>query len=228
MKVKKLCALIAFSQLLFSCKAENSFKETKLEGESYFYKDGELTSKFNLCDSSMQTKQFTVFHNFRFTDNYVIKDSVYSDINNDKVKDWILVLSPAIQEDDSFAHPCYYSKYNKRLLVVALSKNGKSDLIVNEHAILNKAESQSEPFRKIDLDKNGFTIKYYLGSTLRCYFDFSFTKNDDDFYLHSLRRECYLIDLSKSDTLYQKYAVADSLNLNKIDARKFINFPALK
>jgi len=113
--------------------------------------------------------------------------------------------------------------------VTILSENDKYIIgTVNERLILNNSEFYSLPYKKLSKEKDGFSINYFVGSTIRCRYKFTFNGSVDSCYLKTATYSCYVMDLSKEEDKEIKYGQADSTKLENVDVRKFINIPNLR
>jgi len=192
-------------------------------GRTFIFKNDTLISKISFCDSQ-NSKSFYKLGTLIVDSNLVLIDSVVSDYNKDGVLDCVLVLSNKIQEGDISVTDCN-KKYNRRLIVVLLSAKQKYRVsIINENAILNTSEYQSNPFRKIERLKNGFVLKFYFGTRIRYNYDFYFSfDGKNDFYLFKSKRESYDIRVSgENESSEVKYSRTRLTNLKNLNIRDFI------
>jgi hypothetical protein len=190
---------------------------------TFSFRNDTLKSKISHCNSPSPPSYYRLL-NFTIDSNYLLIDSMKSNFNTDKTLDYIFVFSNKIQEGDLQITECN-KKYNKRLLVVLLSKGNKYEAsIINEKVVLNTTEYQSDPFRKITSLKNGFQLSFYFGTRIRYYYDFIFKFDGrSDFFLYKSKRESYDIHVSESNEIMEKkYLRTKSTNLKNMDIRNFI------
>jgi hypothetical protein len=209
-------AILLLIAPFFSC-AQKTTQNT------FIFTHDTLLSKISLCDSQ-KSKSFYRLKTLIIDSNLILIDSVVSDFNKDRVLDFVLVLSTKIQEGDLSITDCN-KKYNKRLIVVLLSTRKEYYApIINENVILNTAEYQSNPFRKIEKLKNGFLVKFYFGTRIRYYYDFYFAfDGKKDFYLYKSKSENYDIRISgANESREDKYSKTQLTNLKKLNIRDFI------
>lgn len=237
MRHQKIISFILLLFFIIACSVSPAppppLPPIRLEGESFFVRGNMLYSKLDSCNDEQFNKEFMDLEGVQISKAYrIVKEELNVHLNEDTLLDKLLVISPNIQEIDSFRHKCYKTSYNTRLLLVLLRDSMTKQLnisMVNEKAILNRIESQSQPFRRLESEgKRTFMLRYYLGSSLRCYYDFFFQQKDTDYYLYKSYSYCYFIDFSQEEEKTRWYNDVDSTKLSHLDIRKFIIFPDFK
>ena len=195
----------------------------KKPSPTFSFQNDTLKSKIGYCDPLSQISYYRLL-NVTVDSNLLLIDSLKSDLNGDKSLDYIFVFSNKIQEGDLQLTDCNV-KYNKRLLIIVLSRGNKyHPPIINENVILNTTEYQSDPFRKVVSLKNGFQLKFYLGTRIRYYYDFFFKfDGKKDFFLYKSKSESYDIYVSgKNEFKERNYSRSQLTNLRTINIRNFI------
>jgi hypothetical protein len=149
------------------------------------------------CNTQSKLKEYYLFHNLRISNYYKIIDSCST---NDSSSYEFLILSPISQEFGIDTLPCDV-EIGKRLLV-AIKKIGGNYAIVfiNENAIPNTFEYQSDPFHSIKyVTSNYIKLKIFTGSIIKCSYEYVFTKKNKAFELYKITYDCYKTDLSKNE-----------------------------
>jgi hypothetical protein len=192
------------------------------KGVTYTCSNDTIISKLNYCSNPAKNKFFNV-EDICISTDYAILDSTTLYVNNNAIPSKILILSPTINDQDYTNAPdCRNSKYNKRLFVLLAADKDKFHVrLINEHLILNEYDEQSEPYRKITTDKNGFTLKYFIGSINKCNFNFHFVFRGNDIYLIDNEYNCYTSDLKTSKKGIRKY----NIKIDKVDINKYLDIP---
>jgi hypothetical protein len=208
-------SLISFAQ---NKESQKQYIGITITGRNIF-------SKFGSCDINAN-KYFKDYLGLKISSDFQILDSIRINANDDGIPDYVVVLSPVIQEEELFGSFCYKQSYNHRLLLILNSStNGYIVHTVGENVIVNKSEYQSEPFRKLLSTKDGFGLSFFIGSVNKCYYDFFFKKNNGNYYLDSSFYNCYKVDLSANDEKKRTYQLSDSTAIEKIDIRKYLVIP---
>ncbi|XZF15427.1 hypothetical protein ACTHGU_04760 [Chitinophagaceae bacterium MMS25-I14] len=186
--------------LLFTLYAAICIGKT-LKPVSYRYRNDTLYSMLGLCAKEKEVnKAFFKIYGTSISSDYDVLDSLKIDINNDSIKDLIVIFSPKIQQLRIEKSPCYFQKYDRRLLAIFLSnKNGFVLKCINENLILNRFEYQNEPFIKMEHISNGILLKYYIGSSLKCDYNFYFNVHNNNLFFVKKEYNCYLINLSERE-----------------------------
>lgn len=224
-KKNSILLLIIFA---FSCQ-RNQDPVKRFEGRTYILENSQkLYSKLDSC-MPKANGGFQEFNGIKISSDYLIIDSLSLDLNRDHLPDKIMVLSPRLQEEDELSNKCYNSPFNNRLLVTILSQNDKYIIgTVNERLILNNSEFYSLPYKKLNREADGFSINFFVGSTIRCRYKFTFKGTVNNCYLQNSKYSCYVMDLSKDEEKEIKYNQVDSTKLENVDIRKFITIPNLR
>ncbi len=106
----------------------------------------------------------------------MIKDSCNIYLNNDKQIDKLIILSPKSQENINITN-LYPDDLNKRLLIGLNASNKKYKFsFINENAILNSQDYQSEPLKKISYKNSILILSFFTGSSIKCNYDLLFYK----------------------------------------------------
>ncbi|WP_118973652.1 hypothetical protein [Taibaiella koreensis] len=227
MNLKIVLSTILLFAFLNACYAQHATNQ-KIEGKSFLFEKDRLSSKRHLCKQD-KNPTFLNFKGIQFSSSYVLIDSLNVDLNKDGIADWIVILSPRIQELDQYKDACYKTVFNTRLLMAIISEKGSYHVsAINENLILNRFEYQSEPYRKIEKEVDGFVIRFYIGSVIRCNYDFHFTANKGGPFLSKTSYDCYRRDLSRSAQSSLNFKNANTTSLSKINIRPFIRIPNLK
>ena len=190
----------------------------------YLFKNDTLKSFLPKCDSE-HAQIFRKLINITIDTRFKVIDSIKCKLNSDDLNDYIFILSNNIQEENLPSTECN-RKYNKRLLVIFLSKKNNFQILINQNVILNKWEYQSEPLRGVKCAKNGFILSFYVGTRTRYYYDFLFTLNKNNF-IYLTHSESESNDIHRDGSGQQKrrnYPQNRNTNLKSIDIRKFIEY----
>jgi hypothetical protein len=213
---------VSMAIAFIACTQENKHNE---KFSTISIKDNKVYSMFTACDSN-SNKEFSDFLGLKISSDFQIVDTSSAKFNSDEIPDYVVVLSPVIQEEEMYKTKCYKEPYNKRVLLILLSTtNGYSIHTVGENVVLSKDESQSEPFRKIIKTKDGFGLSFFIGSFIKCNYDFYFIMNKNNFYLDSSAYDCYKTDLSGNTKKSEVYSISDSMNVRSVNIRKYLKVP---
>ena len=214
--------IVATAMSLTSCAQKSERKE---KDSSIAIIDNMIYSKFSSCDVNANVK-FNDFLGVQISKDFQILDSLKLNVNEDMTPDYVIVLSPVIQEEEQFKSPCYKFSHNRRLLVIlSSSPNGYTVNTVAENAIVNKSEYQSEPFRKLLSTKDGFGLSFFIGSVNKCTYEFYFKKSKNGYFLDSSVYNCYKTDLSANAEKKEAHKISDSTNIKNIDIRTYLVIP---
>ncbi|MBS1585654.1 MAG: hypothetical protein JSS82_08910 [Bacteroidetes bacterium] len=194
---------------------------------SYVVKSDTIWS--NLECKSKTTASFHRFQNIFISTDYVLKDSFRISATGKTYEDYylFLTLSPFVQERFDTS-TCYNSPRDKRLFVVLHCKKERAVInSINDDFVLNRYEYQSEPYTKMEATTAGFVMKYYIGSSNRCYYDLYFEHLANSFYLARVQYSCYNIYQTDVLTDERKYK-PNQYKIDRMNIRSFINIPKLK
>ena len=133
MRINIILLILGCLQLIACSQSANV-----IEGQSFRLKNKKLVAKLDSCKESKNSVFFPLL-GYEISNEYVVIDSLHLPLNEDAISDYIIALSPNVQEDDDFKSLCY--KGNKRLLIVFLSEgNTFRAAIINENVLLNRIE----------------------------------------------------------------------------------------
>jgi len=191
-----------------------------LKGVTYTCANDTILSKLDYCTNPSGNKFFSI-DDISISTDYTLLDSISLHTNSYNAE--ILILSPAINDrDGAAAATCRNSKYNKRLFVLLTNAKNKFHVqTINERLILNENDAQSEPYKKIVPDKNGFILQYFIGSINKCSFNFHFAIRGQDIYLVANEYNCYTTDLKTAKKGTRKY----NKKISQVDIYKYLPLP---
>jgi hypothetical protein len=210
--------------ILLLCFNISWSQNVKSNSDVYSLKNDTLKSYLSNCDAG-RTQVFRKLINITIDSRFKVIDSIKCKLNYDDLNDYIFLLSNNIQEENLPSTKCD-RKYNRRLIVIFLSKKNTFQILINQNIILNNWEYQSEPVRGVKCAKKGFILSFYVGTRIRYYYDFLFKLNKDGFF-YLTHSESESNDIHKNNSGQQRirnYPQNSSTNFKNIDIRKFIKY----
>ncbi|OGS72030.1 MAG: hypothetical protein A3F91_03685 [Flavobacteria bacterium RIFCSPLOWO2_12_FULL_35_11] len=187
-----------------------------------------IIPKLKNCDTSNSlVNEYYSYLGIKFSKYYIILDSLKIDINKDGFLDRFLVIAPITQIYSPDTLPCD-QQTGKKLAVVLLAQQNKYTIsYVNENLILNDYEFQSEPYCGIKSCNHGFILCFFIGSIIKCEYNFYFKIKNGNLYLYKRKYDCYVTDLSSNAKQTKKHPFSKETNLSSINTRNFIDIPDL-
>jgi hypothetical protein len=158
-----------------------------------------ITTKNDKCFSPLQSYQFR-FGIF-LSDYYVIKDSLSIDLNNDRLMDTILILSPLSLEPIDTNCSYKFDKNPKRLLVEVISKSGKSKIRGIYSNLVSDIGGVLSHYNGIFKTENGFKIAHEAGAKYSWSYIMEFSIKSNQLTLVKVVKKCSLNDKEK-DIIY--------------------------
>lgn len=156
-------------------------------------------------------KKFGVF----ISDYYIILDSLNIDLNNDKVIDRLLVLSP--QSLDSEESICKMDVLPKRLLVEIINNNNNNtSKIRNIYSnLISDVGGLLSHYNGIFLTDNGFEIIHQAGSKYSWTYKMTFSVRDSNHIkLKAINKTCTFDGINKKIKFDYKNTTFDKINIS--------------
>lgn len=154
-------------------------------------------------------KKFGVF----ISDYYLILDSLKIDLNNDKVIDRLLVLSP--QSLDSEESICKMDVSPKRLLVEILNNNNTFKIRNIYSNLISDVGGLLSHYNGIFLTDNGFEIIHQAGSKYSWTYKMLFSVRDSNHIkLKAINKTCTFDGINKKIKVDYKNVTFDKINIS--------------
>ena len=156
-------------------------------------------------------KKFGVF----ISDYYIILDSLNIDLNNDKVIDRLLVLSP--QSLDSEESICKMLVSPKRLLVEIINNNNNNtSKIRNIYSnLISDVGGVLSHYNGIFLTNNGFEIIHQAGSKYSWTYKMIFSVRDSNHIkLKAINKTCTFNGIDKKIKIHYKNVTFDKISIS--------------
>jgi hypothetical protein len=155
-------------------------------------------------------KKFGIF----ISDYYVILDSLNIDLNNDKVIDRILVLSP--QSLESEESNCKMDVSPKRLLVEIINNNNNTSKIRNIYSnLISDVGGILSHYNGIYLIKDGFEIIHQAGAKYSWTYKMIFSVGDENHIkLKTINKTCTFDGIDKKIKVDYKNVACDKISIS--------------
>lgn len=157
-------------------------------------------------------KKFGIF----ISDYYIVLDSLNIDLNNDKVIDRLLVLSPQSLESEEII--CMMDDSPKRLLVEIINKNNTSRIRNIYSNLISDVGGILSNYNGIFLIKDGFEIIHQAGARYSWTYKMIFTVRDENYIkLKTIYKTCTFDGIDKNlkfdykNVTFDKISISDTL-----------------
>ena len=144
-------------------------------GQDYLLKADTLRPMVFECDDKVINHSYRNVFGIYISNFYQTIDSLTTFLNDDKLPDKIIVLSPISQEERDTFYECVVGE-KKRLIIGFVSDKSKGYKLgfINENAVLNQYDYMFDPLRRLIKLKNGIRIRFDFGSIISCQYEFDF------------------------------------------------------
>jgi hypothetical protein len=220
MENKIYCYSLLFFVFALSCNsttkkkhgiAEEISTKSHIEQDTIKAMGFTIPNKKNAC--SLITNKFHKKFGVFISDYYIILDSLNVDLNNDKVIDKILVLSPlSLESEESI---CKTDTLPKRLLVEIINNKNTSKIRNTYSNLISDTGGVLSHYNGCFLTSDGFEIIHQAGAKYSWTYKMIFSVRDkNQIKLKSIDKACTLDGVDKNLKVDYKNVSVDKINVS--------------
>jgi len=196
------------------CQGEQ-FNNTLIKGDT-IKPTVEINTKCDSCFKVINNyyKLFGIF----ISEYYNVMDSIKIDLNNDKIDDYLIILSPLSLNIPDKWYQFRVDSIPKRLLVEIIIEKGKSKIRNIYSDIISNEGVFSMSYNSIIKTKKGFDLNFNKGNHYRFEYKLSFLIKENYISIFKIKKICYIGNYKKM-SIYEynnypieKINIIDTLN----------------
>lgn len=207
---------ILFFSINVYCQVEQ-FNNTLINGDT-IKPTIEINTKCDSCFKVINNyyKQFGIF----ISGYYNVMDSIKIDLNNDKIDDYLIILSPLSLDIADKWYQFRVDSIPKRLLVEIIIERNKSKIRNIYSNIISNEGVFTMSYNSIIKTKKGFDLNFNKGNRYRFEYKLSCLIKENYISIFKIQKICYIDNYKKLSVYnYDNYPIGkiniiDTLNNN--------------